>query len=87
MSEDVQHEFQDVLAGIVLSLPDRIFNKDLIRLEDTVVPTTGHTLQFNGLPSPMQDDLTTETNYNKQELQQFVADNECKLTYEQRTIY
>jgi hypothetical protein len=93
MTEDYFHQARLQNPTLNITFCEALFNKTLIYLDDKVYAMNGNRLELYGLPKPVrtQDavskDILRETCYNISSLASYVAQNEPRLTPDQRAAY
>uniref|UniRef100_UPI00358E4945 uncharacterized protein n=1 Tax=Myxine glutinosa TaxID=7769 RepID=UPI00358E4945 len=92
LNEDILHRARQVHAEADDS--DVIYNEALILIEDKLLSLGGHSLEVIGLPVTQRQqqnhlarEVLRETSYNAQELENYINENEPRLTVEQEQIY
>jgi hypothetical protein len=90
LSEDLLHNARISSDNHDLQFTSDIFNKTLCLLEDIVINMGGRSLSAYNLPDPRREvdfEMHCSEKDDAENLLTYVADNECKLTAEQKIVY
>ncbi|PAA84583.1 hypothetical protein BOX15_Mlig017082g4 [Macrostomum lignano] len=94
MAEDILHRARQLLQEQELPFTEAVFNEALLRIEDKVLELTDRPLHIFGLPTParhqqenLSREMLRETSFDREQLRQFIEENEPRLLPEQAEAY
>jgi len=90
-ASDVLWQFRQMSSNSQLDYDDRVFNKCLLLLQETLLSLSSRQLSEFGLPQPEPESTAVQRpvaqQYNIEQLRAYVQENEPKLTIEQFAVY
>ena len=94
LTEDILHKLRRRYPTQEIGYSDDIYNKGLILIEDKLLQLGGNDLQSIGMPQPRRGDnrripneVLTETTYDLEYLENYIEQQEPRLTREQKNVY